>query len=73
MSREQLLKEFQKLSEQEKHELLRELQNSLQQLPLKKTRSLLELAGLGKELWKGVEVEEYIQNERNWDRDSIRK
>jgi hypothetical protein len=73
MSREQLLKEFQKLSEQEKHELLRELQNSLQQLPLKKTRSLLELAGLGKEIWKGVEVEEYIQNERNWDRDSIRK
>jgi len=73
MSREQLLKEFQKLSEQEKQELLRELQNSLQQLPSKKTRSLLELAGLGKEIWKGVEVEEYIQNERNWDRDSIRK
>jgi len=73
MSREQLLKEFQKLSEQEKQELLRELQNSLQQLPSKKTRSLLELAGLGKEIWKGVEVEEYIQNDRNWDRDSIMK
>ena len=67
-----MLKEFEKLSEQEKFELLRELQDSLHRLPAQK-RSLLELAGLGKEIWKGVEVEEYIQNERNWDRDTVRK
>jgi hypothetical protein len=30
--------------------------------------SIIELEGLGKEIWKGVDVEKYIDEERNsWD------
>ena len=68
MSKQQLIYEFQKFSEKEKRELLIELENTLTANPLKKTRSLLELKGLGKEIWNGVGVDEYIRNERNWDR-----
>jgi hypothetical protein len=32
------------------------------------TRSILELQGLGKELWKGIDTAEYINDERrSWD------
>lgn len=32
---------------------------------LKKEHSLLELEGLGKEIWENVDVNEYIDQERN--------
>lgn len=33
-----------------------------------KKRSILELKGLGREVWQGVDVEQYIQEERaSWD------
>lgn len=32
---------------------------------LKKEYSLLDLKGLGKEVWKNVDVDEYIDTERN--------
>lgn len=32
------------------------------------SRSILELRGLGKELWQGIDVAEYIERERaSWD------
>lgn len=31
----------------------------------KKKRSLLELRGLGKEIWEGVDPEEYVKRERD--------
>ncbi len=35
----------------------------------KPTHSIMELEGLGKEIWEGVDVEKYINDERNsWDR-----
>ena len=35
---------------------------------IKKGRSLLDLRGLGKEIWKDINVDEYIDKERNsWD------
>jgi hypothetical protein len=34
-----------------------------------KTRSILELEGLGKEIWEGVDVKAYIAEERDsWER-----
>jgi hypothetical protein len=34
-----------------------------------KTHSILELQGLGKEIWQGIDVEEYIRREReSWER-----
>ncbi|MBY0432797.1 MAG: hypothetical protein K2U26_01675 [Cyclobacteriaceae bacterium] len=66
MSREQILKEFQKLPEKEREILLRDLEKSVQR-GSKKNRSLLELAGLGKEIWKGVNPDEYVRNlRREW-------
>ena len=33
-----------------------------------KTRSILELCGLGKEIWEGIDPAEYIREEReSWD------
>jgi hypothetical protein len=35
----------------------------------KRAHNITELRGLGKEIWKGVDVEKYINEERNsWDR-----
>jgi len=36
--------------------------------PPKPSRSILELRGLGKEMWQSVDVDQYIEEERNsWD------
>lgn len=33
-------------------------------------RSLLELRGLGKEIWQGIDVQAYLDEQRNdWDKD----
>jgi hypothetical protein len=32
----------------------------------KKTRSILELQGKGKEIWQGLNVQKYIDEERAW-------
>jgi hypothetical protein len=68
MSGQQLINEFLKFSETEKRAILVALENTLTEQPPVKKRSLLELSGLGKEVWKGINVDEYIRNERNWDR-----
>lgn len=45
-------------------ELVYRLSGSLDRKP----RSLLELEGLGKEVWQGVDVDEYLRRERSsWD------
>jgi len=31
----------------------------------KKKHSIMELAGLGAEIWKGVDAQEYVRNERS--------
>ncbi|GAC1403142.1 MAG: hypothetical protein NVSMB52_17120 [Chloroflexota bacterium] len=37
--------------------------------PMKRTRSIKELHGLGREIWKGVDAQEYVDSLRNeWDR-----
>ncbi|MBX2968884.1 MAG: hypothetical protein KF803_05910 [Cyclobacteriaceae bacterium] len=61
----QILDEIHKLSQEERRIVLQELLNSLQKD--KPQRKITELAGLGKDIWKGLDVEDYIRNERNWD------
>jgi len=34
-------------------------------MPLHFNHSILELEGLGKEIWEGIDVEKYIEEERN--------
>jgi hypothetical protein len=59
---------FQKLSLDEQEQLLEEIEAIVRQRA-KNTRrsgqSIKELSGLGKELWRGIDVEKYIEEERN--------
>lgn len=54
------------LSPQEKADLLAELTNQLRDDSRKgRKRSIMELEGLGKEIWAGVDAKEYINQERD--------
>jgi hypothetical protein len=61
------------LSHRERKELLELLVDSFvesgSQSPAQRKRSLHELRGLGKEIWQGVDAQEYIDQQRDeWDR-----
>lgn len=63
---QELLRQVQGLSREEQLALLAELRKSVERpFPKGETRSILELRGLGKELWRSVDVDEYIRGERN--------
>ncbi len=64
-----ILSQVQKLSREEQRELAAEIKRRLSTpAPPTKRRSLLELRGLGKEIWSGVDVREYLRKERDsWD------
>lgn len=34
-------------------------------MTLKQKRSIMELEGLGKEIWQGIDAQEYVNQERN--------
>jgi hypothetical protein len=56
----------QHLSLEEQHKLLGDLNNFLKpQMTLKPMFSILELEGLGKEVWEGVDVDQYLEQERD--------
>ena len=56
------------LSAEEQNQLSAELAQSAAHNRNGKRRSLLELEGLGKEVWKGIDPDEYIAQERDsWD------
>ncbi|CAN5882508.1 hypothetical protein BH24BAC1_BH24BAC1_24090 [soil metagenome] len=40
---------------------------SEQEEPKKGRRGLLSLRGLGAEIWKNIDVDKYIEEERQWD------
>lgn len=56
---------IQKLSPEEQGRLLEELVARVRaQGGAQKRRNLLELQGLGKEIWKGIDAQEYLDRER---------
>lgn len=65
-----ILKQAQtELSSEEQAALAAALASGVGSQPEKKKRSLLELEGLGKEIWKGIDAAEYVAKERDsWDR-----
>ncbi len=74
MSRKEIINEIIKLSPAERLQLLKEIETTVLKVEQKKKhRSLTELAGLGKEIWQGIDIEQYIRNERTWHRDPLRK
>jgi hypothetical protein len=68
MTLETLMDEVRALSVEERKQLVMAILDSLTAQPPKKKRSLLELEGLGEDIWEGVDAQEYINElHREWD------
>jgi plasmid stability protein len=64
-----LYEKLQEQAQREQRSVTQEVIHILDQaLDQEKTYSLMELEGLGKELWEGIDAAEYIRQERDsWD------
>ena len=57
------------LNVEEKWRLLEELIAALRQNESPKKRSIMEFEGLGAEMWRQIDVDRYLEEERNsWER-----
>jgi hypothetical protein len=64
----EILEQAKMLSPQEQKELAKRLIDMMDVAPAKPTRRLSELRGLGKEIWQGIDVQEYVNQMRDeWD------
>ncbi len=65
----ELLSQIQRLTTEEQLQLLVDLVGLLKRpLATKPPHSILELQGLGKEIWERIDVDQYLEDERNsWD------
>lgn len=64
----EIMQQAKSLSLQERRELVKLLNDSLRQLEEPQKYSILELAGLGAEVWRGIDPQEYINQLRSqWD------
>lgn len=64
----EIIQQAKSLSLQEQRELVQLLNDSLLQAEEPKKHSILELAGLGAEVWQGIDPQEYINQLRTeWD------
>ncbi len=67
-SHSEMLNQFQHFSFDEQHRLLKEMEAIHRKSKAKHRHSLLELEGLGKEIWEGIDPQKYIDEERkSWD------
>jgi hypothetical protein len=66
---EEVLKQVLHLTPEDQLELLKVLTNIvLPRVTIRPQHSILEFEGMAKEYWKGVDVEKFINEERNsWD------
>ena len=64
-----LYRKLQKRAKQQRRSLAQEVTQILAEaVERRKTHSILELQGLGKELWKGMDTAGYIEDgRRSWD------
>jgi len=60
-----LLVMFQQLEVEEQLHLLEDLVAMVKGRTLRKKHDILELKGLGKELWGNIDAQEYLDSERN--------
>ncbi|RLF47098.1 MAG: hypothetical protein DRN20_06385 [Thermoplasmata archaeon] len=56
---------FQQLEVEEQLHLLEDLVAMVKGRTLRKKHDILELKGLGKELWGNIDAQEYLDSERN--------
>ena len=63
---EQVLDQVERLSPDDQLRLMERIAASLRRrMPAGKTRRVTELQGLGKEIWQGIDVQKYIDEERD--------
>ena len=65
LSHSELLTLIQNLDTDEQLQLLEELAIIVRSKVKKKRRSILELEGLGKEIWESIDTQEYVDRERD--------
>lgn len=65
----EIIKQVQQMTTTEQLQLLEEVAGLVRHKSLEKPkRNILELEGLGKEIWQGTEAQEYVNQERDsWD------
>lgn len=62
---QEIMRQVEKLSTRDQLEILDDLvRRAAQREPPSGTRSILELEGLGKEIWDGIDAQEYVRSER---------
>ena len=59
-----VLKRMHRLTPAEQQRLLEDLAALVQRKVLPKPRSVLDLQGLGKDIWSGIDAQEYVDKER---------
>ena len=65
ISHEKLLNEVEKLNQSEQLQLLEKIAALIRRMTTAKTRrSILELQGVGKSIWKDIDAQQYIDKER---------
>lgn len=63
-----IMQQAQALSPQERKELVKLLVDSLEVESVEPQRHLSELRGLGKDIWQGIDTQEYVNQQRSeWD------
>ena len=63
---EQILRDVESLSRAEQLRLISELAENLREEALPEARtSILDLQGLGKEIWQGLDAQDYVDRERS--------
>ncbi len=68
MSLTEIMRQVQALSLQERKELVKMLVDSLVSDNPENRHSILELAGLGAEIWEGIDAQDYVNDlRREWD------
>jgi hypothetical protein len=68
MTLQEIFEEIPKLSRQERKELIHTLVDSLTEVDEPKQHSILELEGLGAEIWEEIDAQEYVNQLRSeWD------
>jgi hypothetical protein len=63
---QRIVTQVQELELSEQFRLLKTISNLIQhEVAAKPSRSILELKGLGKKFWRKIDIEEYLEQERN--------
>ncbi len=66
MSVTELLEEIRALSLEERKELMKLMVDALTEMPEPQPKhSIMELAGLGSEIWEGIDAQEYVNQLRS--------